>query len=232
MELVSITFENWHKYNPRKEFKSPRWFAMSNRITEDDQIQTLSDKEFRAFVHLICLASQSNKSGYAEVNLHKAERVTGLGVGVFRQVIDKICEYGICTRHVRDPNATLHNTTEHNTTLQDTPPEPAALFDFSKAYNLYPLKIKGPNAERRFKEQIRSEKDEADLHLATKNYCAMLAIETWRRPKQTYAAFLGTESTGYFWRDFINWKSEIKQAETADDIALRLIAEHKKRQGA
>jgi hypothetical protein len=100
--VISIQFLQWEKWNPRKDIKEPKWFALSNRITEDDQLQALSDVEFRAFIHLACLASQQNKDGWADVNLEKAWRVTGIDAAVFANVLKKLAAFGICVE--RDPN--------------------------------------------------------------------------------------------------------------------------------
>lgn len=131
MELITVTFTQWAKWNPRKDIKHPTWFAMSNRITEDDDIQTLSDAEFRAFVHIFCLASQKNGPTVL-LNLEKAERVTGIKRAVFLKSITKLCAFGTCTRSVGNPSdadretsATLQDITLQDTTLPNTTPQPA-----------------------------------------------------------------------------------------------------------
>lgn len=133
MALIKITFTQWAKWNPRKDIKTPTWFAMSNRITEDDDIQTLSDAEFRAFIHLACLASQK-ASASVIVNFEKAFRVTGKKADVFRETVSKLESLGIIstepvrdtyasrTDGVRDPNATLQDTTLQDMTGHDTQP--------------------------------------------------------------------------------------------------------------
>ncbi len=127
MELIKITFKQWEKWNPRKDIKQPSWFAMSNRITEDDDIQTLTDSEFRAFVHLTCLASQKSRPPVV-VNLDKAVRVTGIKRATFLETITKLAgleiissepvreAYAIRTDDERDPNATLQDKTLQDTT--------------------------------------------------------------------------------------------------------------------
>lgn len=139
MDLITITFPQWSKWNPRKDIKNPTWFAMSNRITEDDQILTLSDKEFRAFIHLFCLASQQ-QGHTASVNLVKAERVTGMPKSLFEKSITRLAELEICQIvsdvsrtssvrdtsvarpwHVRSPSATEQDNTIQDRTEQAPP---------------------------------------------------------------------------------------------------------------
>lgn len=78
-------------------------------------------------------------------------------------------------------------------------------FDFEAAYALYPKRIKGPKAEERFHEQIKSQQDFDDLLASLRHYVAMLALpeNSYRQPKGTFEAFLGTKTSGFFWRDFI-----------------------------
>lgn len=92
---------------------------MSNRVIEDDQIQCLNDSEFRAFVYLICLASQANKASIF-INLEKAERISNIKIKVFLSTIEKLCDFNICTRSVRDPYAIRTDAVRDPTaTLQD-----------------------------------------------------------------------------------------------------------------
>jgi hypothetical protein len=80
------------------------------------------------------------------------------------------------------------------------------VFDFQKVYDLYPVKKKGPNCEANFHDQIKTQADYDDLVKSIENYLAHLALpqNSWRRPKQTFAAYLGTKRTDFFWREWIN----------------------------
>lgn len=77
---------------------------------------------------------------------------------------------------------------------------------FDQAYNMYPVRVKGSHAQDRFKEQIKTEHDYADLLKSIGHYIAFLSKpeNDWRKPKQSFATYLGTKSTGYYWRDFID----------------------------
>ena len=69
----------------------------------------------------------------------------------------------------------------------------------------------GP-AKERFKAQIKTEEDLANLRQSLGNYRKFLDANDWRKPKQTFATYLGTKSTGFFWRDYIAMPS--LEAET------------------
>lgn len=136
LDLIRITFLSWNKWNPRKDIKRPTWFALSNRITEDDDMLTLSDAEFRAFIHMFCLASQKNEP-FAILNFEKAERVTGIKKMTFIRAVERLAGIGICvSESVGSPSddvqmpdgsrqntsSTLPYTTLHDPTLIAPPP--------------------------------------------------------------------------------------------------------------
>jgi hypothetical protein len=76
---------------------------------------------------------------------------------------------------------------------------------FQRAFELFPIQIKGPKAEERFAEQIQTDDDFADLLTSLQNYVAYLSRpeNSWRAPKQSFETFLGTKNSGYFWRTWI-----------------------------
>jgi hypothetical protein len=80
-------------------------------------------------------------------------------------------------------------------------------FDFEESFKKYPVQIKGPNAEKRWAEQMTSREVHDDFLKALGNYLLFLAHpdNSYRQPKQSFATFLGTERSGYFWRDWINF---------------------------
>ena len=96
--------------------------------------------------------------------------------------------------------------------IKETPQPLALAFDFEKAYKSYPIQKKGPNAEARFKEQIKTETSFNDLLKSIENYKKHLSLpaNSWRVPKQTFAAYLGTKASGFFWLDWVNHVEVIK----------------------
>lgn len=76
-------------------------------------------------------------------------------------------------------------------------------FDLEAVLKMYPVQVRGPGLEARFSQQIKTQADYDDLKKSIENYKAYLKTETWRSPKQTFSAYLGTKKTGFFWRDWI-----------------------------
>lgn len=83
-------------------------------------------------------------------------------------------------------------------------PQPDPEAKFLEAYDEYPVRAKGSDAFKRYREQIKTDDDHAALMASIARYKAVLALpeNSWRQPKQTFAAFLGTNKSGFFWRDF------------------------------
>ena len=92
-----------------------------------------------------------------------------------------------------------------------SPPEEEKNHGFEETLGLYlktfPGTVQGPNALARFKTQIQNSKKLQELREAIGNYEQFLAATRAngfdRRPKQSFATFLGTPRSGAFWRDYI-----------------------------
>jgi hypothetical protein len=104
-------------------------------------------------------------------------------------------------------------------------------FSFNDAYSLYIVKSKGQKAEANFYAQIKTDDDFAKLVRSIENYKKYLADpdNKWRRPKQSFSAYLGSKTTGYFWHDWIDYvhiPSQPKQssAQAVFDTAREQIA--------
>lgn len=67
----------------------------------------------------------------------------------------------------------------------------------------FPVQVRGPEFDTRFAEQVKTLDDVTDLKAAIRNYVEHLKRNQWKAPKQSFATFLGTKKSGYFWRDFI-----------------------------
>lgn len=86
----------------------------------------------------------------------------------------------------------------------DDSPLATAFLNISARYlELFPGTTLGPKAFERFESQMSTPKSITDLENSLPNYRAVLDANTWRSPKQTFAAYLGTEKSGYFWHDYI-----------------------------
>lgn len=67
-----------------------------------------------------------------------------------------------------------------------------------------PDTVVGQQAEKRFREQFKTAEEIQLLSISLAHYLAMLEENKWRKPKTSFQTFLGTKSSGYFWRNYIN----------------------------
>lgn len=80
-------------------------------------------------------------------------------------------------------------------------------YDYAHALLIFKNTVitsEGSNAQRRFNDQVKSQKIYALLCKAIENYAIHLKNNTWKTPKQSFETFLGTERSGFYWREFIN----------------------------
>lgn len=127
MNTVVIEIMQWEKYNPRKDYKNPWWFALGNKVTTDPMFSEFSDAEFRAWIHILCMASQAN-SGTFPLFFRHAEKSADIKPKVLASAINKLrileviqTPAVICTEPVRDLFATEQNRTEQDKTEQYCP---------------------------------------------------------------------------------------------------------------
>lgn len=104
MDIIELEVLNWGKYNPRKDVKHPSWFAMSNRVLENTDLFDFTADEFKAFVYILCQASQQGSSTIQLKPAH-AHRVCGIVEGVLLNAIEKLISAQICERTSRPRNA-------------------------------------------------------------------------------------------------------------------------------
>ncbi len=119
MDFIEVTINNWEKYNKRKDYKRPYWFALSNRLIEDADFISFSGDEFKAWIYVLSQASQ-RCCGTVKIHFEHAGRVCGISKKTLINTATKLISLEICTGSVQDPNATLHNTTEQNSTIQNS----------------------------------------------------------------------------------------------------------------
>lgn len=122
-DAFTVTISNWEKFNPRKDYKRPWWFALSNRLMEDSDFYSFNDGEFRAWIYILSQASQ-HLSGTVRIGFSHADRVCNVRPKNLKSAISKLKRIGaitidetaICTDGVQETNATGQDITGHNRT--------------------------------------------------------------------------------------------------------------------
>lgn len=171
MESIDLEILEWRTFNPRKDIKSPTWFALSNRVLEDPAIFSFSSDEFKAMIYIFCQASQKNKPRIV-VYFDHARRVCAISKLHLLGCIKKLEKaqsirvfVEICTRSVRDPNSTLHYKT-----LQDTTDNNAQSDDFAIFWSSYPRKIGKSKAKKIFERAVKEGAKTEDIVFARDAY--------------------------------------------------------------
>jgi hypothetical protein len=194
MDTIDIKILGWEKFNPRKDFKAPRWFALSNRILEDASLFDLTAEEFKVWIYVLCQASQKN-SGDINLNTSHASKISNLNKRVLVTALNKL-EKAKCILVVRDlsaesrtesvrdlyanvqaTNATLHYITEQNTTEHYN----AQSGDFADFYSGYPRKLGKSKAKQIYDRAIKNGAKHEDIIFARdvyKKHCFENKIET------------------------------------------------------
>lgn len=118
-DSIQIQVRRWSEYNPRKDFKSPRWFALNNRILEDSDFYQFDGDEFKSWIYILCQCSQKNSDSVV-INFSHALRVAGIPKKKFQSAISKLQSIEII-QNVQTTNASVHNlySTLHNKTEQN-----------------------------------------------------------------------------------------------------------------
>lgn len=211
MDFVEIEVLGWDKYNPRKDYKKPWWFALSNTITSDAMFSEFSDAEFRAWIHILCTASVQN-THKPRLFIKHMERSTGIKRSALMSAIDKLkilkviqTQAGICTDSVRDLCSTEQNSTIQNRTNNIAQAD--AFASFFEFWSGYPRKVGKGKTQRLYEAAIKSGARPEDLLLARDKYREHL------RREGTEARFIKHGPTFLAqWRDWLD--PETGQAES------------------
>lgn len=151
MEPFWIKVNNWDRHNPRKDIKKPTWFAMENRMVEDEDLFDLTHGEFKAWVYLLSKASQKT-SAVIRVSPEHASRVCKITPEELQGAIKKLSSEDLqlvstevstediqaaVNARVRDPNADVQNAYATGQDRQDRTDSsreksPAAVFEINE----------------------------------------------------------------------------------------------------
>lgn len=122
MEFLEIEVLNWKRHQ-RKDVKKPSWLAVDNRILEDSKLFSLNPSEWKAFIYILCQASQQHTSPVVRLDLSHAERVCEIKKVTLLSALKKL-EHANVTRTLRERHANATDTSLHRTgqdkTRQDT----------------------------------------------------------------------------------------------------------------
>lgn len=222
MDSITVTVINWGKYNPRKDYKTPFWFALSNRVLEDPDLFELDPIEFKAFIYILCQVSQK-KGESASIRFTHADRVSNLKPKALKSAIEKLVRLGIITANEELTREDSNSRTKNKTEQYDT--DATNMSDFDEIYKNYPRHEGKAVGHKRL---VSRNYDEPTLELFA-NSVDGYSMKT-RHEKtdlkfiKLWATFIGTGDNEP-WRDFIDWAPPIEITETKEERIARMVRE-------
>ncbi len=124
---MKIKINNWEKYQQRTSgYRKCWWLSLSNTFLEDSDMWFFTDAEIKAWLYLLCQASQKQKPEFV-VNFDHAESASRVSRAALKSFIEKAKDLRwltvgpstICTESVQDSSTicTIQNRTEQNSTV-------------------------------------------------------------------------------------------------------------------
>lgn len=209
--VVTVTINNWDKYNPRRDYKKPHWFALSNRLVEDADFFDFNHGEFKAWIYILSRASQKNSEA-VEINHDHAERVCRIKESDLNSAIKKLERLkvvtAICTDDeqnlyisVQTTNATIqtNNTEQTNKQIHAHSGNERVRFDFESLYQKYPHKVGKQKGLKKCEKEIQSQDDYDGLARAIDRFAE------YHQGKGTEAKYISHFSTFMSeWKDWLD----------------------------
>lgn len=189
MDLVTVTIPNWDKFNLRKDYKHPTWFALSNSILENEATFALSAEELKAWIYVLCRASKSN-SGTITIDPAHASRVCAVKVGALSSALKKLetkQSVQITNGSVQKIHSTDRQTDKHTHV------------DLDAVYFLYPRKQGKTAGLKKLAADLRSGATLGQVRSAIEHYKKHLE-KNRTDPKfvKMFSTFIGE------WRDWLD----------------------------
>jgi hypothetical protein len=123
-EVLTVEIINWDKFNPRKDFKTPTWFACSNGLFDNHEFFDFSHTEMLSWIYILSLASKK-KSKVVTIHWSHLEKVGRIKQKEFLAAIQKLQRnqcVQLTTNHLyvaREVTSTDLYATQQDMTLQD-----------------------------------------------------------------------------------------------------------------
>lgn len=238
MDSITVTLRNWKKFNGRSDVKKPSWFRLDASLIDDPEFFDFSAEEFKAWIYILSMCCRKNKGtirlffGHAESSSKISKKCLFSAVRKLEQLsILTIDTDGSDTRTIgsrTDLYATDRQTDKQDrqdkTNKHAEPPSAVRVFDFESVYEKYPRKLGKAKGIQALVKQIQSETDFASLQRAVENYATAM-IGTEEKFIKHFSSFIGTEKSGYPWREWIDYKprQSMNKAETQSSANLNAL---------
>lgn len=180
-DTVTLTINNWDKYNSRKDVKQTIWFRLENTLLDDPDFYHFSAEEIVTWIYILSLASKKF-SPTVSIRYDRAKAINRLSRSVIDSTILKLQELRIV--HVDDTCAYADDTLQTNkqTNIKAEKSAESINFNFEEIYKAYP-KRDGDNGKAKafakLKNKITSEAEYQALLKAVTSYARYCAGKGW-----------------------------------------------------
>lgn len=102
MDLITVTINNWAKYNPRNDRKNYSWFRFQTNFFADPVIFSLSTNERVLMLFIFCEASKTGQ-GRAIINVEQAAMFCRMDAGQVEQALEKFNKFELVSFNNQTP---------------------------------------------------------------------------------------------------------------------------------
>ena len=203
-ETISITINNWEKFNGRKDIRHPTWFRVEYRLLEDPDFYDFTHEEFKAWLYVLSNACRKN-TGDIVVNFDHALAVSRLSKKGILSALEKLEKLQLvhrdvtCTSRGRNADVTSpsRDSTVQDSTVQDSTDHFAQQVE--RLYQeFYPRKVGKDKGMKRLAREVKTPEDLANLERAIKNYAKDRAGNE-AQYIQHFSSFAGE------WKDWVDY---------------------------
>lgn len=227
---------NWEKHQHHNGERTYDWFKISNTILDDVEIQSLTDLQFRTWVHLLALCARW-RSRTIKVTLTSLKGDRNVRHSYIERALLRFEELQwvrIVSGTTRVPqNRTEENRREKKTTLDGNAEKqltmPSAVvervrFDFETLYKSYPRKEGKAVGLKKCKVEIKTP---ADFELLKKAIQSYLNFCTTNKTETRYIKHFSTFMTS--WRDWLDEETgtAITQPDPGKEWLAKTLAKEK-----
>jgi hypothetical protein len=224
VEFVAVKILGFEKYKGRTDVVHNSWFRLSNRITEDHEFFDFSDAEFKAWVYMLCLASQKNND-LVHVFYQHAHQVCNIKkvsiTGAIEKLIRNKCIAVVRARGERgryaDDTRTCATDRQTDITRQDSNGQTSG---FDPFWEGYPRKVKKGKAHEVWKRLVAKGKDPAQIMLAEERLRDHLKAEATEKRFIPHPTTFLNSFEDYLADDFGKGEDFSHKTDSLDDLVL------------
>lgn len=200
-DIIEVEVLGWEKYQHHNGDKTYHWFKLYNSIIDDPKIVSLTARQLKLWIYLLCMASKQ-RSSVCTLSTRHVHMWCNTRTHVVHKLIFSLEQFQL----VRVISGTLEKSRVEESrkillikSKKSKPEASDSVFDFDKIYGEYPRKIGRKSGYKAFLKQIKTQENYNNLAKACNNYamhCRKNDIEL--RFIKHFSTFMN------HWEDWVN----------------------------